>query len=285
MRKRQRRTPHTSKKKKRTFLYQLGIFVVCFLLLGVGGVFYIRTYYPAMYQKILNKLSHQKSNSTYENHRIERIVSLYYDKVFGIDLSHYQDRDEIEWDSLYISNKGIKYSIEFAIFRATMGNDATDKNFKHFWGEAKKHNIIRGAYHYYRPDEDPVLQATSYLKNTVLEKGDFLPILDVEQLPKKKSKEQFLKDIQVWLDLVEKQYNRKAILYTYISFYEDYLYPTFKQYPLWIANYNNVSVPTSVFSWKLWQFTENGITAGAKVKIDFNVFNGDKLELQELLVK
>ena len=98
----------------------------------------------------------------------------------------------------------------------------------------------------------------------MLEKGDFLPILDVEQLPKKKTKEQFLKDIQTWLDLVEKRYKRKPILYTYISFYEDYLYPTFKSYPLWVANYNNVSVPTSVFTWKMWQFTENSITAGAK---------------------
>ena len=86
------------------------------------------------------------------------------------------------------------------------------------------------------------------------------------------------------LDIVEKHYKRKPIIYTYISFYEDYLYPTFKQYPLWIANYNNVSVPTSVFSWQLWQFTENGITAGAKVKIDFNIFNGDSSELNKLLL-
>ena len=285
MRKKHRKAPRALRRKKSNAFKYLSVFLACLLLLGVGGAFYIRNYYPALYQKILNKLTSRKMNSTYESARIERIVSLYYDKVFGIDLSHYQERDEIQWDSLYIKNKTVRYPLQFTIFRATMGNEATDKNFIHFWKEAKKHQLIRGAYHYYRPDEDPVLQAQSYLKNTTLEKGDFLPILDVEQLPKKKTKEQFLKDIQTWLDLVEKRYKRKPILYTYISFYEDYLYPTFKSYPLWVANYNNVSVPTSVFTWKMWQFTENGITAGAKVKIDFNVFNGNITEIQSLLIK
>ena len=280
----QRSKSRISAKKKSLFGNFFTVSLLCILLLGVGSVFYIRTYYPAIYQKILNKITASKINSTYESNRIEHIVSLYYDKVFGIDLSHYQERAEIEWDSLYIRNKTAKYPIQFAIFRATMGNDGTDKNFAHFFSEAKKHQLIRGAYHYYRPDEDPKLQANSYLKNARLEKGDFLPILDIEQLPKKKSKEQFIKDVQTWLDIVEKHYKHKPIIYTYISFYEDYLYPTFKQYPLWIANYNNVSVPTSVFSWQLWQFTENGITAGAKVKIDFNIFNGDSSELNKLLL-
>lgn len=280
----QRSKSRISVKKKSLFGNFFTVSLLCILLLGVGSVFYIRTYYPAIYQKILNKITARKINSTYESNRIEHIVSLYYDKVFGIDLSHYQEREEIEWDSLYIRNKTAKYPIQFAIFRATMGNDGTDKNFAHFFSEAKKHQLIRGAYHYYRSEEDPKLQANSYLKNAQLEKGDFLPILDIEQLPKKKSKEQFIKDVQTWLDIVEKHYKRKPIIYTYISFYEDYLYPTFKQYPLWIANYNNVSVPTSVFSWQLWQFTENGITAGAKVKIDFNIFNGDSSELNKLLL-
>ena len=112
-----------------------------------------------------------------------------------------------------------------------------------------------------------------------------LPIIDVEQLPKEKSVVQFLKDIQTWLDLVEKHFQRKPILYTYINFYEEHLYSKFEGYPLWVANYNNVVIPTHVFKWQFWQFTENGITPGAKVKIDFNVFNGDKEKLKTFLIK
>ena len=274
---------NNTKKKHPIRNFFIGFFLLL-IVIGIASGVYIRTYYPAIYQKILNKLT-IKINSTYENERIERIVGLHYNKIFGIDLSHYQERDEIQWDSLYIRHKNARYPLQFAIFRATMGNEATDKNFAHFFDEAKKHQLIRGAYHYYRPDEDPVLQAQSYLKNAPLQTGDLLPIIDVEQLPKTKTKEQFITDIQKWMDIVEKHYQRKPILYTYISFYEDYLYPTFKQYPLWVANYNNVAAPTSVFKWQLWQFTENGITAGAKAKIDFNIFNGNIVQLNEFLLK
>ena len=277
---------HTPKKKKLSaVLKYLLLFFVLLIALLIAGTFYLRAYYPTYYQKILNKLFYSKTNTLYENERIARIITLHSDKIFGIDLSHYQERDEIQWDSLYITDKRAKYPLQFAVFRATMGNQTTDKNFAHFWVEAQKHNLIRGAYHYYRPDEDPVKQANSYINNAPLEKGDLLPIIDVEQLPKEKSVVQFLKDIQTWLDLVEKHFQRKPILYTYINFYEEHLYSMFGDYPLWVANYNNVAIPTHVFKWQFWQFTENGITPGAKVKIDFNVFNGDKEKLKTFLIK
>lgn len=273
-----------SAKRKRKSSFMNSLLLLFLLLLGVfvGGVLYVRYYYPAHYQKIINKISSKKRNTIYEKQRIEQIINRHRDKIFGIDLSHYQERDDIVWDSLHLNKGAIR--LEFAIFRATMGNGATDKNFPYFWTKAKQHKLIRGAYHYYRPDEDPVLQANSYIKTVTLEKGDFLPILDVEKLPKHKTKKQYLADIQTWLDIVEKRYGVKPIIYTYISFYEDYLYGKFKKYPLWIANYNNVPVPTSVYSWKMWQFTENGITPGSKVKIDLNIYNGNKGKIKEILI-
>ncbi|AMD85669.1 lysozyme [Capnocytophaga haemolytica] len=278
----QRRSAHKGGSHWKSFLWG---FFLCIFVVGVGGALYIRTYYPAMYQKILNKISSRKINTTYESQRIERIVSLHSDKILGIDLSHYQDKGEIIWDSLHIKVNEHKYPLQFAVFRATMGNDGSDKNFTYFWKEAKQHTLIRGAYHYYRPDEDPELQARSYLKNAQLEKGDLPPILDVEKLPKKKSTEAFLADIQKWLDIVEQKYKRKPIIYTYISFYEDYLSQKFKKYPFWVANYNNVEVPTTIFKWQMWQFTENGISPGAKVKIDLNIYNGSYEEMEAILIK
>ena len=272
--------------KNRGKKFSLGRFFVflSFILFGafLGGGFYVYNFYPGYYQRLINKLTSKKINTIYETERIEHIINHYKGKTFGVDLSHYQEREDIIWDSLYLKKNSIK--LEFAIFRATMGNDGADKNFLYFWKKARKHNLIRGAYHYYRPDEDPVLQANLYLKTIKLEKGDFLPILDVEKLPKKKSRTQFLNDIQIWLDIVEKKYGRRPILYTYISFYEDYLYAKFKKYPLWIANYNNVLSPTSIHSWKMWQFTENGITPGSKVKLDLNIYNGTKENMQEILI-
>lgn len=260
----------------------LWIFVIAVILLVIGSFFYVRTYYPAYYQKMLNKITTRKINTLYEEQRIKRIVSEHKNKVLGIDLSHYQSREDIIWDSLYLDDG--KITLDFAIFRATMGNDSKDKNFPFFWQKAQNQQLIRGAYHYYRPDEDPILQAESYLSVVNLGKGDFFPILDVEQLPKQKTIEQYLKDIQTWLDIVEKKYGKKPIIYTYISFYQDYLHRKFKRYPLWIANYNNVLTPTQLHSWQMWQFTENGITPGSKVKIDLNIFNGNKQKLKETLL-
>lgn len=282
MKKTKKRKPIQKRKRKKSVKKTLLIILIGILIGISGGVWYIRSYYPAYYQKIVNKLVSKKINTNYEKHRIERIVNAYEDKVFGIDLSHYQEKNDIIWDSLHLKEGKIRF--EFAIFRATMGNDGIDKNFPYFWEKAKKHRLIRGAYHYYRPDEDPVLQAESYLKTVHLKKGDFLPILDVEQLPKKKKLDQYLADVQKWLDIVEKKIGQKPILYSYISFYDDYLSERFKNYPLWIANYNNVLTPTSEHGWKMWQFTENGITPGSKVKIDLNIYNGRKERIKELLV-
>ncbi len=281
MKKQRRKSSRRHSKKS----FGRNLFLILFFLLiggGLGSILYVRHYYPAYYQRLINKISSKKVNTVYEEQRIAQIIDLHKDKVFGIDLSHYQEKDDIIWDSLHLKQNNIRF--EFAIFRATMGNDTTDKNFPFFWKKAKKHKLIRGAYHYYRPDEDPVLQANSYLKTVKLEKGDFLPVLDIEKLPKKKEIEHFLNDIQIWLDIVEKKYGKKPIIYTYISFYDDYLHLKFKKYPLWIANYNNVPSPTPLHTWKMWQFTENGIMPGSKVKIDLNIYNGKRENIKEILI-
>jgi len=69
-----------------------------------------------------------------------------------------------------------------------MGSDGKDKHFAHYWEKAKKHGLTRGAYHFYRPDEDPVTQADSYIRSVNLSSDDMRPVLDVEKLPKTKSK-------------------------------------------------------------------------------------------------
>lgn len=280
MKKHKRKIHRHKNKHSRWNVFWLLFFI--FVCGGIAGVLYIRHQYPAYYQKLINKISSKKINTLYEEHRIDKIIDLHKNKVFGIDLSHYQEKEDIIWDSLHLKNKNIRF--EFAIFRATMGNNTTDRNFPFFWEKAKKYKLIRGAYHFYRPDEDPVLQANSYLKNVKLQKGDLLPVLDVEKLPKSKSIDVFLNDIQTWLNIVEKKYGKKPIIYTYISFYDDYLHQHFRKYPLWIANYNNVPAPSPIHQWTMWQFTENGITPGSKVKIDLNIYNGSREKIKEILI-
>jgi lysozyme len=48
-------------------------------------------------------------------------------------------------------------------------------------GVAKSTNLS-GSYHYYRPNENSLEQATLLLKR-FLKKGDLPPVLDIERLP------------------------------------------------------------------------------------------------------
>nr|WP_305050462.1 GH25 family lysozyme [Elizabethkingia bruuniana] len=74
----------------------------------------------------------------------------------------------------------------------------------------------------------------------------------------------------------------KSLLYTYYYFYRDYLQDDFKDYPLWLANYNDVDVPSDKTEWRFWQFTEKGIVNGINTKVDVNVFNGNIWQLKGL---
>ncbi|SDM36756.1 GH25 family lysozyme [Chryseobacterium taihuense] len=268
------------KRQKNYFLRRrILLFILIMALLGTG--FYLKqsiSYYYAMY---FNKFTHKKlQNSESENLRIQKILSDNLDKTFGFDISHYQNKEDIQWDSLSIGNKTIP--LEFVVMRATMGNRSADKNFDEFWESAKKHKLIRGAYHFYRADEDPVIQANNFLENVKLESGDLPPVLDIEKISRKKSKQKLIEDLKVWCKIVEETYGKKPIIYTYYHYYKDYLRGEFDGYPIWLANYNDVLEPSPEDQWHFWQFTENGIVYGINSKIDLNIYNGGIWSLKSL---
>lgn len=269
------------KKRKRHFLLRREILLLFLALALLGTGFYLKekvTFYYAMY---FNKFEHKKlSNSEAETKRINRIIGDYADKTFGMDLSHYQRLEDIKWDSLSIGNGAIP--IKFVILRATMGNRSADKHFDEFWKLSKKHELIRGAYHFYRADEDPVMQANNFLANVKLESGDLPPVLDIEKIPKRKSTKKLIEDLKIWCRIVEETYGEKPIIYTYYHYYKDFLQDDFKEYPIWLANYNDVPQPSPDAEWKMWQFTEKGIVNGINTKVDLNVFNGNSWSLNRL---
>lgn len=278
-----KKRPKTTKKKDKSRYFFVSVlslfFVLSILLIALLKKNQILYYYALYFHKYEHKTL---KNTAQEEKRIDKIIHLYSNKTFGMDISHYQRREDILWDSLTIAKGSIP--LRFIILRATMGNSAKDNHFDHFWHKAKQHGLIRGAYHFYRPDEDPVLQARSYLDKVKLQNGDFLPVLDIEKLPRRKSKEQYLADIKTWLSIVEQAYGRKPIVYTYYHFYKDYLRGRLDGYPLWLANYNDVPAPSDVDEWQMWQFTENGISPGVNVKVDLNIYNGTEAQMQELLL-
>lgn len=270
---------HKLRRKNYFLRRKIVLFILVIALIGTG--LYLKqsiSYYYALY---FNKFSHKKlKNSESETLRIQKIISNNLDKTYGFDISHYQNKEDIKWDSLSIGNKTIP--LEFVVMRATMGNRNADKNFDEFWSSAKEHNLIRGAYHFYRADEDPVIQANNFLDNVKLESGDLPPVLDIEKIPKSKSKEKLIEDLKIWCKIVEETYGEKPIIYTYYHYYKDFLRGEFDGYPIWLANYNDVPEPSPEDQWQFWQFTENGIVYGINSKIDLNIYNGGVWSLKSL---
>ncbi|WKS94419.1 GH25 family lysozyme [Riemerella columbina] len=267
------------KRAKRNHLRRWILFAVL-LVAMVGTGFYLKNKLTFYYALLWGKSHKTLTNSVYETQRINAIMVEHQGKIFGMDISHYQRKEDIVWDSLSIVNGDIP--LDFVVLRATMGNAAKDRHFNEFWQQSKKHGYTRGAYHFYRPDEDPVYQANNFLASVRLEKGDLRPILDLEKVPKRKPRKKYIEDIKVWLKIVEKAYGTKPIIYTYYHFYKDYLKGHFSTYPLWLANYNPVLKPSPIDDWHFWQFTEQGIVKGVDVKVDLDVFNGEARDFQKM---
>ncbi|MBN9313576.1 MAG: glycoside hydrolase [Chryseobacterium sp. 39-10] len=273
------RKMHRRRKTQWFLRREILLLVLALGLLSTG--FYLKEKIAFYYAMYFNKFEHKKlSNSELEEKRINRIIGDYAGKTFGIDVSHYQKKEDVEWDSLSIGNRSIP--IKFVVLRATMGNKSADRHFSEFWQLAKKHDLIRGAYHFYRADEDPVLQANNFLANVKLESGDLPPVLDIEKIPKRKTNKKLIEDLKIWCNIVEKTYGTRPIIYTYYHYYKDFLSDDFSDYPLWLANYNDVPEPSPVDDWKFWQFTENGIVYGINSKVDLNVFDGNLWSLKRM---
>ena len=278
----QKRKLHKTRRKNYNLRRWIVLAILAVSLIFTG--FFLKNKIAFYYAMYFNKYHHKNlKNDEKEAARIDKIITEYNDKTFGFDISHYQKKEDIKWDSLTIANDGIK--LDFVVRRATMGNRKKDKHFDDFWETSKKNELIRGAYHFYRADEDPVMQANNYLESVILESGDLRPVLDIERVPRRKSREKFIEDLKVWLKIVEDKYGEKPIIYTYYYYYKDHLKGEFDDYPLWLANYNDVMVPSPDDDWKLWQFTEKGIVKGINTKVDLNIYNGNLWSFKKLTLE
>lgn len=210
--------------------------------------------------------------------RIYEVLSNYKSKTIGIDVSQYQGK--IDWSDI---KKVDDFIVDFVIIRATAGKNKVDEKFKYNWKKTKS-KYIRGAYHYYRPNENSLLQAENFIKTVKLKKGDLPPILDIEKLPKTQSIDSLKVGLKRWLTKIEKHYKVKPIIYSGESYYNDFLKDEFSAYPFWIANYNFWRKEMDN-DWLLWQFTEKAQVNNIEGLVDVNVFDGIKLQLLKQCIK
>ena len=209
-----------------------------------------------------------------------QVLEKHQGKSIGIDVSEYQGK--ISWS--YVDTLEKKYPIHFVFIRATVGKDRKDRQFDTNWLGAKENKMIRGAYHYYRPNENSLEQAELFITTVRLQKGDLPPVLDIEKLPKNQSIANLKLGLKRWLKAVESHYGVKPIIYTGERYYDDFLKEEFSDYLFWIANYNFYREEIGT-DWLFWQFTEKASIPGIKGNVDVNIYNGDLQQLQFITVE
>ena len=203
-------------------------------------------------------------------------------EIHGIDISHYQGT--IDWHTLKNEGTIKDCPIRFVMIKATEGATKIDENFDENFYQARENGFTRGAYHFYSIYSPAKEQASHFIKQVKLENGDLPPVLDVEHKPKKQTDEEFKQSILEWLDIVEKHYGVKPIIYTYYKFKTHYLNDeVFDQYPYWIAHYYVDKVEYQG-PWKFWQHTDVGKLPGIKGYVDFNIYNGSFYDLRQMTI-
>ena len=203
-------------------------------------------------------------------------------EIHGIDISHHQGR--IDWQLL--REKGLinKLPIRFVMIKATEGASRVDENFKDNFFQSREYGFTRGAYHFYSVYSSAEKQADFFIRHVKLENGDLPPVLDVEHKPKNQTDEDFAESVLKWLDIVEKHYGVKPIIYTYYKFKLRYLSSSlFDSYPYWIAHYY-VDELEYDGPWKFWQHTDAGRLPGIKGHVDFNIYNGSYYDLRKMTI-
>ena len=186
--------------------------------------------------------------------------------TFGIDISHHQG--SIDWEEVFVTN-ALDSSISFVYYKVTEGVDHTDTKWLEHQLGLKQFNKVSGAYHFFLPKRDAMLQAKNFLSHYTYQKGDLLPVLDAE-LEGFNDKDLVLK-MNIWLNEVERQIGKRPIIYTSLHFYETKFKKEFPNEKFWIASYTRQPDLENDPRIVMWQYSESGEIPGIKKPVDLNV--------------
>src|SRR5688572_10421477 len=128
--------------------------------------------------------------------------------VDGIDVSYWQEK--IDWAKVATT------TTRFAFVRVGYGADFLDPRFAENWAGAKSAGLVRGLYHYFRPDHDAAEQAQLVIDALAADPigpSDLPAVLDVEE-SKGLSSSAVRARMKTWLSLVEAATGKRPIIYT-----------------------------------------------------------------------
>ncbi|WP_152046185.1 glycoside hydrolase family 25 protein [Aureimonas psammosilenae] len=195
--------------------------------------------------------------------------------VHGIDVSKYQ-RD-VDWEAV---RRG---GVAFAFIKSTEGGDRVDSRFRENWDAARAAAVPRGAYHFFYHCRSGREQAKWFIANVPRDPQALPPVLDVEWTPdsptctRRPARDELVREMQDFLDLVEAHYGVRPILYIPIDVHRDRLVGAFPRYEFWLRAVKDH--PTAVYEdrpFRFWQWTATGTVPGISGEVDRNAFSGTK---------
>jgi len=199
--------------------------------------------------------------------------------IFGIDVSKWQGT--IDWPKVR------QAGVEFAFIRISDGTGFIDAKFPGNWAAAGQQGILRGAYQFFRSDEDPIEQAEIVLDHlATYGAGELPPVIDVETTDDQ-SPATIAARVGTWIAHVEGVLGVKPIIYTGSYFWNGNVQTDdFADYPLWIAHWTPAAcpnLPTVWADWAVWQYSATGSVSGISGDVDLNRFNGTVAQMRTLV--
>lgn len=178
----------------------------------------------------------------------------------GIDVSKYQGK--INWTKVAKSGKA-----KFVYIKATEGTSIKDPYYKTNLEGARKAGLKVGSYHLYSSKTSAYDQFANFKSVVSKKKQDLIPVLDIEQ---RYDKGLYMARVDKLLELMEKEYGVKPIIYTSESVYlHHFSGKKYAKYHIFIANYKC----KPAVRYTLWQHTSKGSVPGISGHVDLDKFH------------
>jgi lysozyme len=211
----------------------------------------------------------------------------------GPDVS--QNQPDVDWAQVAAAGHG------FAIAKVSDGLGTPDPAFgKGRWKAMRDAGLIRGAYHFGRPQKgrNPADEVTEFLARLKaaggLDHGDLVPVLDLEKhgAAGALTATETLDWARQWVAELRKRIGKRPIIYTGVFWRETMRNPADNlDCKLWLAAYvPKAKLPPLIpRAWSgeglvLWQHTETGRCPGIVGNCDLNRFDGPRAAFDSLRI-
>ncbi len=202
--------------------------------------------------------------------------------VVGADISEYQADVDME--------KLKEQGISFIYMKATEGSGHVDSRFAQNWESAEESGLPAGAYHFFSFDSPGGKQAENYISTVGELEGKLIPAVDVEYYGDKKANPpdtgDVVRELSAFIDVLEKKYHVKPMIYCSRDIYEKYIEQYFGGYPRWIRSVYYPATFEAGNNWTIWQYCDTGELEGyegGERYIDLNVLNRG-IRIEDLLI-